>query len=244
MLVSTHLPGSAHLHHDLARADDDRSGGRGLQLYHAVHRLRADQPAPRALHRGTRPRSSHPVAVRSGSRAVGGNPFRRVAVDLTHVPDLPVRLLLAAQAAHQRGARHGGNALADLLASRAPAAQTRDRHRRGDPVDGGAEDLRSGRAAHERRPGHLDPVRRLLPVGAGLGVQQVQLRRGRLDHAAVHLLGAHLWRHLPAVRQSAPIARGALAMAVSRRGPRAGREAQAHATSGAAAGGSAAPRAS
>ena len=107
-------------------------------------------------------------------------------------------LLGAAQAARQRRARHGRDALADLLARAVAAAQARHRHRRHHPLDGGAEDVRSGRAADLRRPRHLDPDRRLFPVGAGVGVQQVQLRRRRLDPAAVHVLGPDLRRHLHA----------------------------------------------
>ena len=79
-----------------------------------------------------------------------------------------------------------------------PLLEAGDRHRRHHPLDGGPEDVRSGRPADLRRTRHLDPDRRLLPVGAGVGVQQVQLRRRRLDPAAGHVLGPHLLRHLRA----------------------------------------------
>ena len=57
-----------------------------------------------------RHRSAHPLAVASGRRAMGDHPGRHLAVDLAHLPDLPVGLLGAAAAAHQRRARHGRDA--------------------------------------------------------------------------------------------------------------------------------------
>ena len=48
------------------------------------------------------------------------------------------------------------------------------------------------------RPRDLHPDHRLLPVAGGVGVQQVQLRRGRLHPAPHLLLGVHLLRDLAA----------------------------------------------
>ncbi len=186
------------LHHDLPGADDDRADRRRLQLLDDLHRQRPAQPDPGAGPRALRHRSAHPLAVPSGRRAVGHHHRRHLAVDLADLPDLPVRVLGASQAARQRGARHGRDALADLLARAVSAAQAGHRDRGHHPLDGGAEDVRSGRAADIRRTGHLDADRRLLPVGAGVGVQQVQLRRRRFDPAADHVLGPHLRRHLHA----------------------------------------------
>ena len=99
-------------------------------------------------------------------------------------------------AAHQRRPGDGRLALADLLVGRAAAAQAGDRDRGGGALDGGVEAVRPGGAADLRRARHLDPDGRLLPVGAGLAVQQVRLRRGGVDAAADPVLDADLHRHL------------------------------------------------
>src|SRR5262249_60444580 len=138
----------------------------------------------------------HPLAVRPGGGAVRHHHRRHLAVDLLDLPDLPVRLLGPAAPADQRRPRHGRYSLADLLARAAAAAQAGHRDRGDHPLDGGTQDVRPGGAAHLRGAGHLHADGRLLPVGAGLGVQQVQLRGGRLGAAADHVLRADLRRHL------------------------------------------------
>ena len=113
------------LHHDLPDADDDRADRRRLQLLDDLHRQRAAQSAAGAGARALRHRSAHPLAVRSGRRAVGHHHRRHLAVDLAHLPDLPVRVLGAPPAARQRGARHGRHAVADLLARRSSRCSSR-----------------------------------------------------------------------------------------------------------------------
>ena len=92
------------------------------------------------------------------------------------------------------------------LASAVSPAQTGHRDRGHHPVDGSAQDVRSSRAAHLRGAGDLDTDRRLLPVGAGVGVQQIQFRRCGFHPAARHVLDPHLCRHLHADRQRSVVA--------------------------------------
>ena len=68
---------------------------------------------------------------------------------------------------------------------------------------------------HLRRTRHLDADGRLFPVGAGLGVQQVQLWGRRLGAAADHVLGADLRRHLLLIRQRSIVEGGLRDGAVS-----------------------------
>ena len=198
MLVSRCTAIAQALYHHLPGADDDRADRRRLQFLDDLHRQRAAQSDPGSLSRAVRHRSAHPLAFASDRRAVGDHPRRCLAVDVADVPDFPVRLCGAAASARQCGSRDGCNALADVLAGRAAAAQARHRHRGHHPFDGGTEAVRSGGAAHLRRPWHLDADCRLLPVGAGLGVQQVQLRRRGLYSFAAHLLGPDLLRRVHA----------------------------------------------
>src|SRR5262249_25271633 len=184
------------LHHHVPDPDDDCADRGRVQFLDDLHRQRPAQPAAGAFSGAVRHRSAHPLAVRPGGGAARHHHRRHLAVDLADLPDLPVRLLGAAPPADRRRPRHGRYPLADLLARAATTAQARHRDRGDHPLDGGAEDVRPGGTAHIRGAGHLHADRCLFPVGAGLGVQQVQLRGGRLGAAADHVLRADLRRHL------------------------------------------------
>ena len=121
-------PGGARapdLHHRLPDPDDGCAGGGRLQLFDDLYRPRPAQPAAVAADGAARHGAAHPLAVRPAGRAMGDHPGRCVAVDLAHLPDLPVRLLRAAAAAHQRRPGHGRLALADLLVGRASRCSSR-----------------------------------------------------------------------------------------------------------------------
>src|SRR5262245_3772688 len=127
---------------------------------------------------------------------MGHHHRRHLAVDVLDLPDFSVRLRCVTASTRQCGPRDGRIVLADLLADRATSAQAGYCDRGYHSLDGGAEALRSGGAANVRGPWHLDADSCLFSVGAGLGIQQIQLRCRSLDRASRHILNADLLRHL------------------------------------------------
>ena len=98
---------AAALYDDIPGADDDRADRRRLQLLDDLYRQRAAQSAAGAvLERfGIDPRIrwlSHPIAAQWGDHH-----RRRLAVDVSDVPDFPVRLCRPAASTRQRRPRDG-----------------------------------------------------------------------------------------------------------------------------------------